>query len=204
MPSTPRWTAQSYHTLTIEGKKYQIPPDSDIRLDLASLHHDKRTWGEDAEEFHPDRWIPKNNATTTNNSSPLHPLEHLQSKRTQPQQPSPYSSAAGATTEGGGAANGSYDWQSESLISPTPGSFIPWTAGPRVCPGKKFSQVEFTSAMLRFFQGGARVRIVQEDGETEEEARARADRIVHDPHVGLTLRMKNSDRIGLKWYIKSE
>ncbi|PSS02162.1 cytochrome P450 [Coniella lustricola] len=203
VPNTPRWTAQSYHTLTIEGKEYLIPPDTEIRLDLAALHHDRQTWGEDAEAFRPDRWIPNStsstSATTTTTTTPATLSNKSEDVDNQPI--SPKNTIASAAS---GPSNGSFDWQSESLIAPVSGTFLPWTGGPRVCPGKKFSQVEFTSAMLRFFKGGARVRVVQEDRETEGEARARASRIVHDPLVSITLRMKNAEKIGLQWYVKSE
>ncbi|KLO90254.1 TRI7-trichothecene biosynthesis [Fusarium fujikuroi] len=34
------------------------------------------------------------------------------------------------------------------MLAPMPtGAFLPWAAGPRVCPGKKFSQVEFVAVM---------------------------------------------------------
>jgi cytochrome P450 len=33
-------------------------------------------------------------------------------------------------------------------MTPMPtGAFLPWAAGPRVCPGKKFSQVEFVAVL---------------------------------------------------------
>lgn len=100
--------------------------------------------------------------------------------------------------------NGSYDYQSASLIAPTPGTFIPWTGGPRVCPGKKFSQVEFTRAILSMFRDGARVRILEKEGESTEQARARVRKIADNPEVQFTLKMTNPEDIGLKWYVKGE
>lgn len=35
------------------------------------------------------------------------------------------------------------DSGSEQLYQPPPGVFLAWASGPRVCPGKKFAQVEF-------------------------------------------------------------
>lgn len=72
-----------------------------------------------------------------------------------------------------------------------------------MCPGKKFSQVEFTRAMLGLFSGGRRVAIVAEDGESQEEATARAQRILQDPKISITVRMKDSEQIGLRWYVTS-
>lgn len=170
---TPRCTADSWQTLTIDGKDVAMPPGTDINLDLAALHHDPQLWGPDSLEFRPDRWIPS--ATDQEKTN--------QEKR--------------LDTE-----NGSYDYQSESLIAPTPGTFLPWTGGPRVCPGKKFSQVEFTRIILGLFRDGARVRIVEEEGESQEQARARARAIADDATVLFTLKMKDSAKIGLKWYTK--
>lgn len=43
--------------------------------------------------------------------------------------------------------------QRESLKSAPPETlFIPWTTGPRVCPGKKFSQVEFVATTLQILR----------------------------------------------------
>ncbi|KAF3767619.1 cytochrome P450 [Cryphonectria parasitica EP155] len=175
VPVTPRWTAHDFHTLTIDGKEYTIPPDTSVKIDLVSLHHDKKTWGDDADEFRPDRWIPSTSSSSLTQA------------------------ASSSTTR---SSIGTYDWQSESLISTAAGTFLPWTGGPRVCPGKKFSQVEFTSVLLRLFQGGARVRIAEEEGESSAQARARARRIAGDPDHSITLRMKGSKEIGLKWYVK--
>lgn len=164
--------------LTLCGKDVAVPPDTIVQVDLASLHHDPSTWGEDRLAFRPDRWVPK-----TNNSI----------------------SAEAETKKNASDSNDrAYDWQSVSLVTPTPGSFLPWTGGPRVCPGKKFSQVEFTRAMLGLFSGGRRVAIAEEKGETQEEAIARAQTIFRDPLISITLRMKNSEQIGLRWYIKTQ
>lgn len=173
MSAAPRWTASQFVNLKIDGKDVAIPPDTIVEIDMASLHHDPISWGADRLAFRPDRWVP--------NSS----TEQGEKKHT---------STSNDRT---------YDWQSGSLVTPTPGSFLPWTGGPRVCPGKKFSQVEFTRAMLGLFSGGRRVAIVEEDGESQEEARARTQRIIRDPRISITLRMKDSEQIGLRWYVKA-
>lgn len=159
--------------LKIDGKEIVLPPDTLVEIDLASLHHDPKSWGPDRLAFQPSRWVP--NSTTEQDEK----------------KPTPISN------------DRTYDWQSGSLVTPTPGSFLPWTGGPRVCPGKKFSQVEFTRAMLGLFSGGRRVAIMEEDGESQEEARARAQRIIHVPRVSITLRMNDSEKIGLRWYVKA-
>lgn len=172
VPVTPRWTPNSWHTLTIDGKEYTLPPDSTVKLDLAALHHDPTQWA-DPLEFRPDRWIPS------------------------------ASQVVGDKQSSADTSDRSYDWHSKSLVSPTPGSFLPWTGGPRVCPGKKFSQVEFTRAIFEMFKGGARVRVVPERGESQEQAEERGCKIVRDTRVTFVLKMAESQKLGLKWFVKA-
>lgn len=175
VPISPRWTASSWQKLTIDGKEHAIPPETTIKLDLIALHHDPKTWGPDALEFRPDRWIPSASRenSTKDSSTPA-------------------------------AGERSYDWQSKSLVSPTPGSFLPWTGGPRVCPGKKFSQVEFTRAVLEMFRGGARVRVAQEEGESQEQADARAWEIMNETRVAFVVKMADSKKLGVRWFVRGE
>lgn len=174
VPICPRYTGASSQNLIIDGQQYTMPPETEVKLDLAALHHDPNNWGPDPLEFRPDRWVPS--ASQQNGS---------QQKRAD-------------------TGNGSYDYQSESLIAPTPGTFVPWTGGPRVCPGKKFSQVEFTRVILGMFRDGARVSVLVEDGESAEQARARVRKTADRPEVEFTLRMKDAEKIGLRWYIKGK
>lgn len=97
-----------------------------------------------------------------------------------------------------------YDWQSKSLISPVPGTFLPWTGGPRVCPGKKFSQVEFTRAIYEIFKGGTRVRVAKEAGESQEEAEARASALLKKTRISFVLKMADGESLGLKWFVKAD
>lgn len=173
-PIAPRWTANSWQKLTIDGKEYALPPDTTVKLDLAALHHDPKFWGPDALEFRPDRWIP--NASHED----------------------------GAKDGPSTAGERSYDWQSKSLVSPAPGTFLPWTGGPRVCPGKKFSQVEFTRTVFEMFKGGARVRVAEEDGESQEQAEARAWEILNQTRVSFVMKMVDSEKLGVRWFVKGD
>jgi len=84
------------------------------------------------------------------------------------------------------------------LIQPPPGMFNPWTAGPRVCPGKKFSQVEFVAVLARLFQKG-RVRPKFEVGENAEDAFKRVKRVVADSILDVTLHMVHPEKVRLVW-----
>ncbi|KAJ8071712.1 hypothetical protein OCU04_002028 [Sclerotinia nivalis] len=58
----------------------------------------------------------------------------------------------------------------EKVINPANSTFFSWSDGPQNCPGQKFSQVEFI-AVLAILLRDHRVNIVQNDGESPEEAK---------------------------------
>ena len=86
----------------------------------------------------------------------------------------------------------------EELISVRPGTFLPWISGPRVCPGKKFAQVEFVSIMVSLFRRH-RVRPAPLVGETEEDAARRVRKEVDDSSSKVTLGMNHPERVRLVW-----
>lgn len=85
----------------------------------------------------------------------------------------------------------------ETLITPSRDTYFPWSDGPHNCPGVKFSQVEFV-AVLAFIIRQHQLTIMQEDGETEEEARMRVQKVVNDCDMQLLLRMRDADKAKLK------
>lgn len=82
------------------------------------------------------------------------------------------------------------DDKSHEVVKPMPVGFIPWAIGPRSCPGKKFSQVEFV-AVISLLLRRHRVKVVMEPGETSEEARKRVIDVVENSSLKLTLRMRH-------------
>jgi hypothetical protein len=77
---------------------------------------------------------------------------------------------------------------------------VPWSAGPRVCPGQKMAQVEFTAIFLTLFRRH-RIEIVplvdeEEREESEEEWKARLDALMKDSISILTLQMKGVYDVG--------
>lgn len=90
----------------------------------------------------------------------------------------------------------------ESLFEPVPGSFVPWNHGPRICPGRKFSQVEFVRVIFGLFSHGTRVEVVRQEGESDEDARARAMQVVNEAKLEVTLKMVGADRVALRWVKK--
>ena len=86
----------------------------------------------------------------------------------------------------------------QELIQPSPGTFIPWSSGPRVCPGKKFSQIEFVAVIAKLFQKN-RVRPQLEVNEQVEEAGNRVRNVADDSELVMTLKMRDPERIKLLW-----
>ncbi|MCJ1244328.1 hypothetical protein MMC30_001526 [Trapelia coarctata] len=86
----------------------------------------------------------------------------------------------------------------EVMHVPVKGSFIPWSDGPRVCPGKKFAQVEFVAVIARLFHTH-RVFPVPEAGEDSVSAMERTLGIVKDSHMTFLLQMRDPSRVRLAW-----
>ncbi|EXJ77289.1 hypothetical protein A1O3_10447 [Capronia epimyces CBS 606.96] len=84
-------------------------------------------------------------------------------------------------------------------LQPVPGTFVPWNMGPRVCPGKKFAQVEFTRLVFGLFADGTRVELVQQEGETGQAAKARVLGVVNRAKLEVTLKMVDAETIALRW-----
>lgn len=85
----------------------------------------------------------------------------------------------------------------EELKTPRKGTFFPWSDGPQICAGKKFSQVEGVAILAQLFSSHC-LRVDQQVGETEAEARKRVRDCADDVNYDLMLRMNHSDRVRLK------
>lgn len=69
--------------------------------------------------------------------------------------------------------------------------FLPWTSGPRVCPGKKFSQVEFVAVLAEILlKTTVRVR-----GGQDERLRAELGDVVFN----LGTRLKREGEVGVEF-----
>jgi cytochrome P450 len=86
----------------------------------------------------------------------------------------------------------------EYLRTPPRGAYVPWSDGARVCPGKKFGQVEFVASMVSLFRKH-RVEVVPESGESVEMARQRVLGVVLDSRVTLLLQMRRPESVALRW-----
>ncbi|KAK6503591.1 hypothetical protein TWF481_008604 [Arthrobotrys musiformis] len=83
------------------------------------------------------------------------------------------------------------------LFQPPKGTFIPWSSGPRVCPGQKMAQVEFVAiflVLLRDYRLEAMKLVIrdasgEEREETDDELRERIVRLVNKSVSKVTQEM---------------
>lgn len=86
----------------------------------------------------------------------------------------------------------------EELLQPPISAFMPWSSGPRICPGKKFAQVEFVATLALLFQH-YRVKPVAEPGESLSGSKARLLQAVQDSNITTTLQMNHPEKVRLCW-----
>lgn len=86
----------------------------------------------------------------------------------------------------------------ESIHVPRKGSYIAWSDGPRVCPGKKIAQVEVMAVLSRLFRDHV-VHPIPKPAESAENTRQRVLNTVEDSKVHLLLRMQHPDRVSVAW-----
>jgi cytochrome P450 len=100
--------------------------------------------------------------------------------------------------------NGTNPFDEEVLASDTSERFMPWAWGQRVCPGKRFSQVELVAVLAGLFRNW-RVKIVPKENETPEQAQARvwasSLKVDHENH--MLHEMVNPENVGLVWVKRS-
>ncbi len=91
----------------------------------------------------------------------------------------------------------------ETLVEPATGTFIPWADGPRVCLGRKFSQVEFVATMAVLF-GRHQVRPALDETLNEEDARQQCQAMINNSAISaITLQMRNPKHVALVWEERS-
>ncbi len=78
------------------------------------------------------------------------------------------------------------------------GVYIPWSHGERICPGKRFSQVELAAVLAVLFRKHG-VEAVPEMGESNMDAKERAKMVSLDIQMTLLNEMYKPERVGLRW-----
>ncbi|EED23916.1 cytochrome P450, putative [Talaromyces stipitatus ATCC 10500] len=92
-----------------------------------------------------------------------------------------------------------FDKQTNLLIKPPKDTFLPWSGGPRVCPGMKMSQVEFVATIATLFRQ-SRCEVLTLTGK-EEEGRKRLMDMMDDSISKLTLQVRNGQEVKLRWVV---
>lgn len=87
----------------------------------------------------------------------------------------------------------------ETLVQFPSGSFVPWAMGPRVCTGKKFSQVEFVSVIACLLRRHLVEPVPLTPSESAGDASQRILAIVEDSSYNLLLKAKQPEKIRLRW-----
>jgi cytochrome P450 len=86
-------------------------------------------------------------------------------------------------------------------FTPPRGTFLPWSAGPRACPGMKMAQVEFVAVMFAVFRR-ARVSPVVRGSETKKMAAERLKMLMQDSQPRITLQMNKPKEVVLRWEMR--
>jgi cytochrome P450 len=87
---------------------------------------------------------------------------------------------------------------SGSLITPPKGTFLPWSGGPRICPGMKMSQVEFVATFATIFRS-TRCEPLRLGRKEPEELRKELRDCMKDSISKLTLQVKDPKVVKLRW-----
>lgn len=88
---------------------------------------------------------------------------------------------------------------SGQIITPPKGTFLPWSGGPRICPGMKMSQVEFVAIMATLFRSANCEPLPTAGLDKPEELRQRLRQLLQDSIAGLTLQVRDPQAVQLRW-----
>ncbi|KAK4946175.1 hypothetical protein LTR10_014687 [Elasticomyces elasticus] len=79
------------------------------------------------------------------------------------------------------------------------GTFLPWSTGPRSCPGMKMSQVEFVSVFMAIFSRYRCEAVRLDTTETDEQVQRRFEAVMEDSAPRLTLQMNRNQDLKIRW-----
>ncbi|KAL9594856.1 MAG: hypothetical protein Q9219_006791 [cf. Caloplaca sp. 3 TL-2023] len=88
--------------------------------------------------------------------------------------------------------------EGEEFLQPEAGTFFPWSDGPRVCPGMRYTKVEFVAVLSTLLQRH-RVQPATLAGESEQAAQARVLGRLANCRYGLTLYMADPSSVAMCW-----
>ena len=97
------------------------------------------------------------------------------------------------------ASSSSTNTNNQLLLPPSQkGTFLPWSFGPRICPGMKMAQVEFVGVLSTLLRR-CRVEVVARRGEDVDDAGRRLVDTMQDSRSVLTLSMKRAREVRLRF-----
>jgi cytochrome P450 len=91
----------------------------------------------------------------------------------------------------------------ETLSVPEGRMYMPWIFGPRVCPGKKFSQVEFVGIVAQLLTD-YRVEVDCRTGESEPDARQRLRGVLAEKYFNVSTYVKHPHAAGVRLVRRSK
>ena len=153
----------------LNGQVHVIPPHTIVFPNMIALHTDPEHWGSDADAFRPSRWL----VHSTSGQNIVH-----------------------SNTTGCSLPDGSC--HGETFIEPRRGTYFPWSGGARICPGMKFSQVEFVALLATLFKTHF-VHPVQKPGETQLMARERIREALEHHTFGVALQIRDPTQLVVSW-----
>jgi cytochrome P450 len=84
------------------------------------------------------------------------------------------------------------------IITPAKGTFLPWSTGPRVCPGMKMAQVEFVGVLTTLLSR-SKIEIVTQAGEDSNAAQKKLWEVMQDSQTKTTLQMNRPKDVRLRF-----
>ncbi|KDN63942.1 hypothetical protein CSUB01_06575 [Colletotrichum sublineola] len=143
-----------------------------VYVNIVALHTALSIWGPDALDFKPSRWLQPAvvpaEEETKRNKGDRTPQQQQQQQHQQ------------------------------QFFTPPRGTYLPWSGGPRACPGQKMSQVEFVTVFATLFRR-CTVEPALRPGESADDARRRLLGLMRDSQPILTLQMNRPEEVRLRW-----
>ncbi|KAI0867955.1 cytochrome P450 [Hypoxylon argillaceum] len=188
-------------TITIDGAKHTLPPNTYLGLCVSASQRNPRSWParpskitgapDDLNDWVPERWFRASLAQDEKHGSDL-PEED-------------FGGYAGPDT-------------SASMFRPVRGSYIPFSEGPRACLGRRLAIVEVLAALAVIFQKYSIENAVEDWASDEEVARmGRAEReavyrkavrrsrdVIASCEARVTLKLYNGQRVPLRLVRRGE